>query len=100
MALKGVITINDDQIANWKAVRAGTAGRDDFIYRCTVEWRDMRGYRQRRRFFVLHKIGDGALALAGKVMIECGAQEREHTDAVAWHNFCERYAINPYALLD
>lgn len=98
MALHGEIKINYNEIAKWEAVRAGTMGKDSvYIYRCTVNYTDMRGYSHRRRFFVAHNFFDGAVALAGKVMVEFTQQLRypEVSDSTAALNFFDAHHM-PY----
>lgn len=103
MALHGDLMVNYNKIGRWEAVRKGSTGvNGEFIYRCLVNFTDMKGYENSRRFYVRHMFADGALVLAGKVMLESAVQMRlpEVSDSTAWINFSEAHNINHYALLD
>lgn len=103
MALHGDLMVNYNKIGRWEAVRKGSTGVDgEFIYRCLVKYMDMKGYEANRVFYVRHIFADGALALAGKVMIESAQQMKfpEVSESTAWINFTEAHNINYYALLD
>ena len=61
--LHGEIAINGTAIGKWTAQRAGTWD-GYFLYKCSIEVREMNGELKRRNFFTVHNYGDGAVTLS------------------------------------
>jgi hypothetical protein len=64
MALHGLIQVNDQPIGAWSAVRVAEGADGIYRYRCEVQV----NHGIPRRFYVLHRYSDGAVALAAKVL--------------------------------
>lgn len=70
--IEGTLDIGGNEIGRWTAARAdryGTMYGDTYYnYNCTLDYRGTDGYPYHAEFQVVHRYGDGAVVLAGKVL--------------------------------
>lgn len=101
--LHGEIKVNHHIIGEWRAVNKGRV-EDITIYQCNIKYEKMTGHKVDRDFFVMHRYGDGALALTSAVCREASivVEKKYHSSniGVLWRDFCENYGLSVYCLID